>query len=160
NRPGCDALCGKSDGRHRLWTAQALARLVGASRQVILPRMKTLAGYADRISLAPGDTVAFKVSCEDGAPEYRVRLVPLICTDDHPGGPGLVERPVPSEIDRTYKARRQVIRPGSYVLVPVRPSIDRLQAFTVQAMIWPTLPGQGRQTLLGTWLESDRLGFA
>src|SRR5262245_20085628 len=117
--------------------------------------MKTLAGYADRISVAPGDAIAFKVSCEDGAPDYRARLVRLICTDDHPGGPGLVERPVASEIDATYKARRQVIRPGSYVLVPVRAALDRLPAFTVQAMIWPTLPGKGRQTLLGTWSETD-----
>ena len=128
--------------------------------------MKTIAGYTDRISVAPGERIRFKVSCEGGGPTYTARLVRLICTDDHPQGPGLVERPVPSAIDGTYPARRQPIHTGSCVIVPPHRKLDGLASFTLAAWVWPTLPGGGRQTIMGTWtpeaggiaLEMDERG--
>ena len=54
---------------------------------------KNIVGYADRLSAVPGERIRFMVSCEDGERDYRARLVRLLCTDDHPDGPGLVERP-------------------------------------------------------------------
>ena len=38
---------------------------------------RTLAGYTDHISACPGETIAFKVSAEDGSSSYRASLVRL-----------------------------------------------------------------------------------
>jgi len=38
--------------------------------------MRKLAGYADRISARPGETVAFKVSCDPDVAGYRADRVP------------------------------------------------------------------------------------
>ena len=123
-------------------------------------RTKTIAGYTDKLSVAPGETVRFLVSCDDGAASYRAGIVRLICTDDHPEGPGLIERPVKTSVDGEYPGRRQPIHAGSYAVVPSGPALAPLESFTVQAMIWPTTPAKGRQSLLGTWSEETRAGFA
>ena len=123
-------------------------------------RTKTIAGYTDKLSVAPGETVRFLVSCDDGAASYRAGIVRLICTDDHPEGPGLIERPVKTSVDGEYPARLQPIHAGSYAVVPSGPALALLESFTVQAMIWPTTPAKGRQSLLGTWSEETRAGFA
>ena len=51
-------------------------------------RAKTLAGYADEISVMPGDTIRFMVSCDPGPECVHASLVRLISADDQPGGPG------------------------------------------------------------------------
>lgn len=67
--------------------------------------MLPLTGYADRLSVAPGETIAFEVSSTARAP-YRARLVRVICGDPNPAGPGIQERPVPSPLEGSYARRR------------------------------------------------------
>ncbi len=122
--------------------------------------MKTIAGYTDKISVRPGETIAFKISCEDGPAEYDARLVRLICNDAHPKGPGIIERPVPSSFEGHHRGQRQAIRLGSWALIDRRPVLDRLASFTIHAMIWPTLPGRGRQVLVSTWSPVSMTGFS
>jgi N,N-dimethylformamidase len=57
--------------------------------------MLPLAGYADRFSVAPGETIAFKVSSAL-AGTYQARLVRVISGDPNPAGPGIRERDVPA----------------------------------------------------------------
>ena len=45
-----------------------------------------IVGYADAMSVAPGETIRFMVSCE--LPEYRAQIVRLIHGDINPAGPG------------------------------------------------------------------------
>jgi N,N-dimethylformamidase len=52
--------------------------------------MLPLTGYADRFSVAPGETIAFKVSSAAALP-YQARLVRLISGDPNPAGPGIKE---------------------------------------------------------------------
>ena len=60
-----------------------------------------------------------------------------------------------------YPGREQPIPVGSYVVVEDKNSlIGGLESFTVQAFIWPTLPGDGYQALLGTWSEETGTGFS
>jgi N,N-dimethylformamidase len=111
--------------------------------------MLRLTGYADRLSVAPGQTIRFMVSCD--APEYRADLVRLIHGDENPAGPGLIERPVPSSIEGTRDGRYQAIRSGSYVEISLGgAALDRV-AFRV--LVCPTNPGAGEQTIasLGDW---------
>ena len=72
--------------------------------------MRTLAGYTDKISVCPGDTIAFKVSAEDGSGQYAASLVRLHCVDSHRDGPGLQEEAVASAFEGNYPARRQQYR--------------------------------------------------
>ena len=121
---------------------------------------KNIVGYADRLSAVPGERIRFMVSCEDGERDYRARLVRLLCTDDHPDGPGLVERPVESGFGGTYRGRHQPLRAGSHIVVACGGRLRALSGFTAQAMIWPTRDDLPRQTLLTAWSDATRSGFA
>lgn len=120
--------------------------------------MKTIMGYSDKISVCPGETIKFMVSCH-GQPSYRARLVQIIHGDTNPEGPGYKEREVSSAFDGTKKARTQVIHAGSHAIVPANANFDGLESFTVQAFAWPTTPHMGRQTLVSLWNHGSEGGF-
>jgi N,N-dimethylformamidase len=119
-----------------------------------------IVGYADQMSVRPGDTLKVMISCEAGAASYRAQLVRLICGDDSPNGPGYKERPVEHPANGAYPGRRQRINAGSYVLVAANPVLQSLTSFTLQALIWPTTPERGAQTLLGRWDATQQAGYA
>ncbi|MEQ8493603.1 MAG: LamG-like jellyroll fold domain-containing protein [Gammaproteobacteria bacterium] len=120
--------------------------------------MMKITAYADRISVAPGETINFMVNCE--AKTFKADIVRLICGDMNPDGPGYQERVVRTPASGTYKGRPQVIHAGSFVDVPVAGALDGLDSFTVQAFIWPTTPDKGEQTLVAHWDERANRGFA
>ena len=122
--------------------------------------MISILGYGDRMSVAPGESVRFMVSCEDGAPSYEARIVRLLCTDDHPEGPGRRERDVETPVTGTYAGRQQPIHMGSCVVVPESAALNRLDSFTLQVLIWPTTPEHGRQGLVTRWCNATGRGFA
>jgi N,N-dimethylformamidase len=72
-------------------------------------------GYADPLSVGPGETVRFMVST--GHHEIRADLVRLIHGAERPDGPGFKERVVPSAMSGTFPGRQQAIRPGSYIVM-------------------------------------------
>ncbi len=109
--------------------------------------MLGIVGYSDRIYCRPGDTVSFKVSCESVA-GYDAEIVRLVCGDDNPKGPGVKEVAFKTAIDGHYAGRKQKIHAGSYVVVPDAPALRRVESFTVQAFVWPTTPGKGKQGIL------------
>jgi N,N-dimethylformamidase len=91
--------------------------------------MTELLAYADEISVAPGDTVRFMVSCRD-ADRYDARIVRLINPE--------------AEAEATPFRTEPVDTPAS---------------FTLQAMVWPTTPLKGRQAILGAFSETEARGF-
>ena len=122
---------------------------------------KVIAGYADRLSVAAGGSLEFKVSVEAEAEveSYRCDVVRLLCTDEHREGPGLVETVIDTPVNGSHPARRQAVHAGSYARVEGMPA---LASFTLQAWVWPTLPGAGRQALIAQGdalaLELDECG--
>ena len=129
--------------------------------------MLPITGYADRYSVAPGQSIAFKVSST--APEdYEARLVRVICGDPNPAGPGIREQPVEAAFAGRYRSRVQPIHNGSWARVAATAPLDTLRSFTVTATIWPTLPGLSRRqglvsridaaTGAGFTLEIDEAG--
>ena len=68
--------------------------------------MIPLIGYADRLSLRPGETINFKVSCSSADP-YEARLVRIICGDPNPDGPGIKEEEIIADFAGSYTARPQ-----------------------------------------------------
>ena len=121
--------------------------------------MISILGYSDTMSAAPGESVRFMVSCEDGASAYDARIVRLVCTDDHPDGPGRREFAVESPVTGTHPGRRQAIHMGSCVVLPESAALERLESFTLQVLIWPTTSAHGRQGLVTRWCNAKRQGF-
>ena len=121
--------------------------------------MLPLTGYADRFSVAPGQTIAFKVSSTAAGP-YEARLVRLISGDPNPAGPGIKEEAVPAPFAGPHPSRVQPVPLGSYVTVPNGPAFQRLASFSVVATVWPTLPRAGRQGIVARWDPPRAAGFA
>ena len=116
--------------------------------------MTTLMGYADKISVAPGDAIAFKVSCA-GAPSYRAEIVRVLSPEAGPDAPEFRKETVETPTNRDYPAREQALLPGSWAMVPAHAALSTLESFSIQAMIWPTLPGRRIQGHQG---QSGHLG--
>jgi len=104
-----------------------------------------LIGYSDRLSVRPGDTIAFKVSCTSSEP-YDAKLVRITCGDPNPAGPGIKEADIPAEFTGSYPSRLQDIHLGSYAKVIPGSAFDGVDRLTFAATIWPThlsKPDQG-----------------
>jgi N,N-dimethylformamidase len=119
---------------------------------------KIVVGYADRLSVAPGETIRFMVNV-DGEARYRADIVKLTSGDWHPQGAGFKEDLIATTVSGEYPGRRQEIQPGSFAIVADDPHFA-VHSFSLQAMIWPTTPLKGRQTILGKWSVARNCGFA
>ena len=120
--------------------------------------MKRILAYSDRLSVRAGETVRVMVSCEDPA-GYRAGLVRVVCGDSRPTGPGVKETPVQTASDGSYPGRVQRITAGSYGRIDGAADLGLAAGVSLGAMIWPTKPTKGRQTILARWSEQARTGF-
>ena len=110
-----------------------------------------VSAYTDKLSVKPGDTLRVMAST-DATDRVRAQLVQLIHGDEHPDGPGFIERPVASPIDREWPARKQYIQKGNCLRVAdPQGRLAPTGPFTLHAYIFPTLLEAGRQVLLGRW---------
>lgn len=119
--------------------------------------MNSITGYSDKISVAAGETIAFKVSARPARP-YGARLVRIIHGDMNPQGPGYKEEHIPSGIERDYDGREQRIHCGSFAWVGGSRHVARLGAMTLQAIVWPTQPGGRAQTVMCLWNPQTQHG--
>lgn len=117
-----------------------------------------LVGYSDRLSAAPGETLAFQISSTH--PQYQADIVRLIHGDPNPLGPGFIEEEVESDISGLYPGRVQQIATGSYITVPDDPLLQFSGSFAFQAWIMPTLPDEPRQAIVSKSDEDGPAGFA
>ncbi len=122
--------------------------------------MLQLAGYANRLSVRPGETIEFKVSSQLSDP-YNARLVRVISADPNPAGPGLREEPVASSIERSHSSHEQPVHVGSFARIEAGRDLAAAGQITFVAIIWPTTPGSGRrQGIVSAYDPNVRLGFA
>ena len=77
--------------------------------------MLRITGYSDEISVRPGETISFMVSCEMSS--YQADIVRLICGDTNPEGPGYKEELVETPVSKSYQGRHQDIHAGSYAVM-------------------------------------------
>ncbi len=104
-----------------------------------------LLGYADRLSVAPGESLAFKVSAAPG--RYDVDLVRLGAVDLAAGPHGRVRRErVPGRETTTHDGRHQAIHPGSYGVARF-PDAVPVAALSMDLWCLHTLRGDAPQTL-------------
>lgn len=109
--------------------------------------MLALTGYVDRLSAAPGGTLAFKISSTLGG-DYAADLVRIRCGDPNPAGPGLKILPVDLPFGGRFQARFQPTHLGSYARIDTPPDLASAPVLTLVATIWPTLPDRGPQAIL------------
>lgn len=115
-------------------------------------------GYSDRFSVAAGESIEFKLSCEaKGA--FDAELVRLISGDTNPVGPGAVIEPIPSELSGRYPARFQPINLGSCIELDDRSSLGLPTAASLHAFVFPTLPEAGDQAVISSFDSSARAGW-
>ncbi len=126
--------------------------------------MPRVLGYADPLSVAPGDEIRFMVGTLDGPRRYRAEVVRLVSGDTGPAGPGLKTVRLPTSIEGEHEGTPQPIDAGSYAIVERPEAFGALERFTLQAFIHPTRvpvrPEPPRQVIMGTWAEDRGAGFA
>ena len=100
--------------------------------------MIPLIGYADRLSVRPGERIEFKISSQADDP-YEADLVRVRCADPNPAGPGIRVEPIPSDFAGSYPSRHQAIHSGSYARSVWPSTAPILGDFTLAATIWTPL---------------------
>jgi len=119
---------------------------------------KRMVGYADRMSVAPGETIRFFVNC-DGVTRYGAGLVRLYSGDLHPSGAGFREQEVAAPFQGHYGGRGQEIRAGSHLCIDSG-GFPALDSFTLATWILPTMAGCARQVIMGRFDAPSHAGFA
>ena len=109
--------------------------------------MLPITGYSDRLSVQPGETINFKVSCISGS-TFEARFVRIRCGDPNPDGPSVREEALAGDFRGTYPARFQQVNLGSYVRIADAHALQDPSSFTVVATIWPTTPEKPKQGIL------------
>ncbi|MBT7613986.1 MAG: hypothetical protein HN577_12325, partial [Rhodospirillaceae bacterium] len=122
-------------------------------------RKRSLAGYADQISVRPGDDIRFMVSCDEGPETFHASIVRLLSGDDGPGGPGYRDTTLDLAANGSYPARAQRTFPGSYGIVAHDPAFEGLESFTLQILFWPTTPEQKWKSIVSKFDESSEHGW-
>lgn len=120
--------------------------------------MLKITGYADQVSIKPGDRIRFMVNCE--SPTYVADVVRVIHGDTNPQGPGVKLIGVPSSIAGTYRGRPQRIYAGSFGIVEPGSAFSTLSDISIAAIIQPSTPLKGVQGLVTHWDPALGAGFA
>lgn len=111
-----------------------------------------LLGYADRLSVEPGQDIEFKVSCE--LEHFRPTVVRLLRGGSPSIGTSVVEQPVATDLDETYPGRVQTASAGSYLdsalVTPVQ-----LRGLGLSAWVCPTTPNRVRPQAVLSLASSD-----
>jgi len=118
-----------------------------------------LTGYSDRLSAAPGERIAFKVSSVATGP-YRARLARVIHADPNPAGPGVKIEDLAHRFSIERPSRAQRLAQGSHVHVDAATSLRAPGPLTVTALVWPTYAASREQCVISRWDEATGAGWA
>ena len=114
--------------------------------------MLPIAGYADRLSVRPGETIAFKVSNATGQP-VKTRLVRVISADPNPAGPGIREEAVASSVRTVTEPGAYGVTRGSYARIEAGMALAGLGSLTLVVTVQPTR--SGRSSAILSLLDSE-----
>ena len=121
------------------------------------PKEMVIVGYADQMTVEPGETIRFMVSTL--APQYSAEIIRLIHSDPNPLGPGIKEERIDSPLSGTYTGVFQPLPNGSYITVPDDPRLRPNASFTIAAWIYATTPNKGRQAIVSKWSAAEGTGY-
>ena len=109
--------------------------------------MIPIVGYADRWSVAPSETIEFKVSSQFKQ-QYSARLVRITCADPNPDGCGIIEQDLSNVFQGEFPSKLKEVQLGSYGVVSVSGKLPHVNRFSLAARVWPTLIESGHQGLI------------
>jgi len=120
--------------------------------------MYEILGYADEWTIAPGETINFKVRCEYPM-EFDADLVRIRCGDVSKGAPGLKESLVIAGIAKNVAGGAQFTEIGSRAISePFRESHEDKRSWILAIM--PTLPQSGADQIILSRCGGDpRTGY-
>jgi N,N-dimethylformamidase len=107
--------------------------------------MIPLTGYADRLSVRPGETIRFHVANATGAKLSQASIVRVISADANPAGPGIRTQAIDATVTAIGPSLPQSVTPGSYAVADLGAGGELPGSFTLIATICPTgLGGRAR----------------
>ena len=115
--------------------------------------MLKLAGYAERLSARPGETINFKLSNATGEP-VEAKLVRVISADPNPAGRGIREEPLAIDLPRMEVGEYPVPQ-GSYGQVDTGDAIAALTSFTLTLRVMPTRLPESTDMAVISWMAAD-----
>jgi N,N-dimethylformamidase len=122
--------------------------------------MLALAGYADRLSARPGETLRFHVANASGDP-VKARVVRVLCADPNPAIGGVQTEPVPVAIRTLSEPRAQSVPRGSFAVLGdehLLPEDIDSRGLSLGVWVQPTLSKDGRQVIL-SWQDGAGHGL-
>ena len=108
--------------------------------------MLPLTGYADRLSVRPGETIRFHLSNATGA-DVEAKIVRVVCADANPAGPGILLEPVATTPVRCGSATEQRSPQGSYARIESPARCFGAGGFSVTCLVHPTRLAGARQAI-------------
>ena len=120
--------------------------------------MLPLTGYADRLSVRPGETIRFHVANATGA-TVEASLVRVVCADGNPSGPGIVTEPVASTPVACAVPGEKRAPQGSYARIEDIRRCLGTSGFSITCLAYPTRLAGGRQTIASCTDAAASSGF-
>ena len=120
--------------------------------------MLPLTGYADRLSVRPGETIRFHLANATGA-EVDAKLVRVVCADANPAGPGILLEPVESAPAACAVAGEERSPHGSYARIDDPGPCFGTGSFSVTCLVHPTRLAGARQAIVSR-IDAAARGFA
>ena len=107
-----------------------------------------IAGYSDRLSVRPGETIRFAVSSLANT-NYQATLFRSVSSDPNPEGPGIIEL----NADEYFKpvklpSRYQSIKPGSYGETAIPLAIACTNSLKLSVSVFSSLLTDHLQTIV------------
>lgn len=109
--------------------------------------MLPLAGYAERLSARPGQTLRFHVANATGAP-VRAQVVRVLCADPNPAIGGVRTAPVDIPVATLVEPAPQAVPLGSYGVLGPAGLLQGVADLTLRIRLQPTLALPRRQVVL------------
>jgi N,N-dimethylformamidase len=109
--------------------------------------MLPLAGYAERLSARPGETLRFHVANSSGK-RVSAQIVRVLCADPNPAIGGVSTEPVAIDVTTLAEPGPQTVPIGSYAVVAREGLLDHARDCTFSIRIRPTLALPRRQVIM------------
>ena len=117
--------------------------------------MLPLAGYAERLSVRPGQTLRFHVANSTGAP-VAAHVVRVLCADPNPAIGGVQTEAVPLEVTAVAEPGPQGVPAGSYAVLGPAGLLQAVRDCTFSIRVHPTLALPRRQVIVSNLDDSGR----
>jgi len=119
--------------------------------------MLPLAGYAERLSVRPGETLRFHVANATGQP-VRAKVVRVLCADPNPAIGGVRTEPMAVAVETLAEPTAQTVPLGSWGVLGSSGLLAGRASCSFAIRVQPTLARQRRQVIVSCRDDAGR-GF-